>query len=123
MFTFLTILMIIISALLILVVLIQPGKGDMATGLGTIGGSMSSMFGSRRAMDLLTKITVILAVSLMLLAMIANKFFVGQGTELVKPVTEGVVVPNQAKPLPAPVQTLPAPNAQPKQPDAKTENK
>ena len=58
MLTFLTILMIIISVLLILVVLIQPGKGDMVAGMGTIGGSITSMFGSRQAMNLLTKITI-----------------------------------------------------------------
>jgi len=104
MFTFLMILMIIISVLLILVVLIQPGKGDMVTGMGTIGGSISSMFGTRQAMNLLTKITIILAVSLMVLALLTNKFFIYQpGEAIVKPVTEGVAVPTQ-KNIPLPVQ-------------------
>ncbi|MGI6370427.1 MAG: preprotein translocase subunit SecG [Ignavibacteria bacterium] len=116
MYTFLIILMIIISILLILVVLIQPGKGDMVAGMGTIGGSMSSMFGSRRAMDLLTKMTIGLAVALMFLAIVTNKFFVGQSNEIVKPVTEGVAVP-QNKPLPAPIQTAPAPQEQPTTPN------
>jgi len=110
MLTFLTILMILIAVLLILVVLIQPGKGDMVTGMGTIGGSISSMFGSRKAADLLTKITVGLAISLIVLVIVTNKFFVGQtSSAVVKPVTEGVVVPNQPQPIPAPIQSAPAP--------------
>ncbi len=113
MLTFLTILMILIAILLILVVLIQPGKGDMVTGMGTIGGSISSMFGSRKATDLLTKITVGLAISLILLVVITNKFFVGQTTNaVVRPATEGISIPNQPAPMPAPIQSAPAPEQQ-----------
>jgi preprotein translocase subunit SecG len=110
MYTFLLILLIIISILIILVVLIQPGKGDMVTGMGTIGGSMSSMFGTRRAADMLTKATIGLAVALMLIVIVTNKFFVGTNSVATqKAITEGVVVPSQTAPVPAPVQSTPAP--------------
>jgi len=110
MYTFLLVLIIFIAVLLITVVLIQPGKGgDMITGMGTIGGSMSSMFGTRKAADLLTKTTIGLAISLMLLVIVTNKFFVGsQSVETVKPITEGVSVPTQ--PVPAPMPVIPAPS-------------
>jgi len=111
MYTFLLVLIILIAVLLIAVVLIQPGKGgDMITGMGTIGGSMSSMFGSRKAADLLTKTTIGLAVALMFLVIVTNKFFVGSPVEIVRPITEGVAVPTQTVPAPAPVIPAPAGN-------------
>jgi preprotein translocase subunit SecG len=93
MFTVLAIVMIILSVLLILVVLLQPGKGDMITGMGGLGGTFSSMLGSRRTLDLLSKITVGLAASIFVLALMTNKFFVGSADEMRRPVTEGVAVP------------------------------
>ncbi|MCO5252401.1 MAG: preprotein translocase subunit SecG [Candidatus Kapabacteria bacterium] len=125
MFTVLAIVMIILSVLLILVVLLQPGKGDMITGMGGLGGTFSSMLGSRRTLDLLSKITVGLAASIFVLALMTNKFFVGSADEMTRPVTEGVAVP-QTVPS-TPVQpALPLPEqpkeAQPEQPQ-KEENK
>lgn len=117
MYTFLLILMIIIAILLIIVVLVQPGKGDMVTGMGTIGTSITSMFGSRRAADMLTKITIGLAVSLMLLVIVTNKFFVGNhSVEATKAITEGVALPTKSNPVP-----LPTPNkgTQPQQQENK----
>ena len=108
MLTFVMVLLLIIAILLICVVLVQPGKGDMISGLGTIGGQITNMFGSRKAMDLLTKITIGLAISMFVLVIFANKFLVGNHSEnIVKPITEGVVVPTQ--PAPAPIQTTPPP--------------
>ena len=105
MYTFLIILIVMIAVLLILVVLVQPGKGDAIAGMGTIGGSISSVFGSRKATDLLSKTTIGLAVALMFLVLVTNKFFVGyKSVESVKPITEGVAIPVQ--PIPA---TIPAP--------------
>jgi preprotein translocase subunit SecG len=105
MLTFVTILLIIIAVLLVVIVLIQPGKGDMIAGMGTIGGSISNMFGSRRAMDLLTKITIGLAVAMFVLVIATNKFLVGQkSVEIVKPITEGATVP-----IAAPIQNIPMP--------------
>jgi len=59
MFTLLIVIMIILSVLLILVVLVQPGKGEMLAGMGEVGGAFTSMFGSRKASDLLTKLTIL----------------------------------------------------------------
>lgn len=51
---------IIVSVLLIITVLLQPGKGD---DLGTIfGGSSQSIFGASGAVPFLTKLTRVLAV-------------------------------------------------------------
>ena len=101
-----TILLLIIAVLLIAVVLIQPGKGDMMSGIGTIGGSMSSMFGTRRAADMLTKITVGLAVAMFVIVLCTNMFLVGSGSsaEVKKAITEGVEVPLQT--VPPPVQPI-----------------
>jgi protein translocase SecG subunit len=91
-------------------VLLQPGKGDMITGMGGLGGTFSSMLGSRRTLDLLSKITVGLATSIFLLALITNKFFVGSADEMTRPVTEGVSIPQTVPstpvqpPLPLPEQ-------------------
>ena len=110
MFVFVAILLIIISILLIVVVLLQPGKGDMISGMGTVGSSISTMFGARRASDMLTKITIGLAIALMFFALITNKFFIGNNVEEIeRPITEGISVPTQAIPAPivpsAPVPT------------------
>lgn len=112
MYTFLSILILIVAILLIAVVLIQPGKGDMVTGLGTIGGSMSSMFGSRRAADMLQKITVGLAISLFVLVIVTNLFFVGaKNIEAAKPITEGAVN-TRAIPAAPVTPSVPAPTQQ-----------
>jgi protein translocase SecG subunit len=103
--------MIILSVLLILVILLQPGKGDMLTGgLGGIGGTFTSMFGSRRAMDLLMKITMGLAAAIFFLSLITNLFFIGVEETIVKPPTEGLEIPVQQQPQ-VPIQpSVPAPN-------------
>ncbi len=100
MLTVVTILLIIIAILLIAVVLIQPGKGDMITGMGTIGGSMSNMFGTRRAADMLQKITIGLATSMLLIVLLANMFLVDNrgSTEVKRAITEGIEVPTQTIP-------------------------
>lgn len=106
MFTFFVILMMVVSVLLILVILIQPGKGDMISGMGGLTNTFSSMLGSRKAMDMLTKITIGFAATIIVLAIVTNKFFLPTGNEFVKPVTEGAAVP-QTIPT-QPVQQLPA---------------
>lgn len=115
MFTFLIILMMIIAVLLIAVVLLQPGKGDMITGMSGLTNTFSSMLGSRRAIDLLSKITISLAVAILLLSVVTNKFFLPKGGVEIKPVTEGVAVP-QTVPN-QPVQPLPAAPQQEKKQD------
>lgn len=99
MLSLMIIIMIILSVLLIIAVLIQPGKGDMVSGLGSIGGTFTSMFGSRRAMDKLVKFTIGLSIGIILLSLITNKFFVNHETEGPKAVTEGVEVPSTVPPM------------------------
>lgn len=108
-----TIVMLILSLLLIGVILLQPGKGDMLSGMGGLGGQFTNILGSRRATDILSKITIGIAASILILSVVTNKFFVGgTGTEGPRPVTEGVVMPKtvptsseQTKiPVPAPTE-------------------
>jgi len=108
MLTVITVLLLIIAILLIGIVLLQPGKGDMVSGMGTIGGSISNVFGSRRASDLLTKTTIGLAIAMFVLVIFVNKFLVGNRTsDIPKPLTEGAAIPTQA--LPSPIQNTPLP--------------
>ena len=107
---FLTVIFIFVSVLLIVVVLLQPGKGDLSASLGGISGQFTSMFGTRRAADLLTKLTIGFAASIMILSLLANLFFVGATEEIKKPVTEGVELP--AKPA-TPMQTPQIPPSEP----------
>lgn len=112
MYTFLVLLMMVVSVLLIIVVLIQPGKGDMISGMSGLTNTFTSMLGSRKAMDMLTKITIGLAVAIFVLALATNKFFLPTGVEHVKPVIEGTAIP----------QTLPNQRV-PKLPEQKQDNK
>lgn len=131
MFTLAIVLMIILGLLLIAAVLIQPGKGDMATSMSGFGNQLGSMFGSRRASDLLTKITIVIGASIMVIALLANKFLMNPGE-----ITRDPATVNAAKPIvppstpvqqsePASKQAAPAeqnpattaqPEAQPKKP-------
>lgn len=131
MFTLAIVLMIILGLLLIAAVLIQPGKGDMATSMSGFGNQLGSMFGSRRASDLLTKITIVIGAAIMVIALLANKFLMNPGD-----ITRDPATVNAAKPIvppstpvqqsaPAPQQAAPAeqnpastaqPNAQSKKP-------
>ncbi len=76
MYTLLTILHVFIAIVLMLVVLIQRGKGaDIGAAFG--GGSSQTVFGGRGATTLLHKITAVMAVLFMLssltLAILASK--------------------------------------------------
>ncbi|HPD33624.1 MAG TPA: preprotein translocase subunit SecG [Bacteroidota bacterium] len=108
MYTVLLILGIIASILLIAVVLMQPGKGDMLTGMGNLTSSFTSMFGSRQTLDLLQKITIGLAIAILVFTIITNKFFVSQQQTVPKPFIEGTQLPPSAPPVGQPqIPTLP----------------
>lgn len=94
MFTLAIILMIILGLLLIVAVLIQPGKGDMTTSMSGFGNQLGTMFGSRRASDLLTKITIIIGATIMVIALLANKFLLSPGD-----ITRDPATVNAAKPI------------------------
>ncbi len=105
MFTVTVILMVLISILLILAVLIQPGRGELTPTFGGLGGQFGSLFGMRRTADFLTKLTIGLGAALMVLSLLANKFFLGTAGEEREPVTVGAPAPIQQPMPPPPVQT------------------
>lgn len=72
MFTFLLILSVFISLLLMAVVLMQSSKGGGLAGSFGGPGEMGTIFGVRRTADFLMKTTWVLAISLMLLAIVIN---------------------------------------------------
>jgi len=96
MFTLAIVLMIILGLLLIAAVLIQPGKGDMATSMSGFGNQLGSMFGSRRASDLLTKITIVIGAAIMVIALLANKFLMNPGDITRDPATVNAAKPNSS---------------------------
>lgn len=90
----LLILSILTGILIIVLVLLQPGKGDLSATFGGISGQFGSMFGMQRTADFLSKLTKYLAIAMLLLILLTNKFFLGgPKIEQVKPVTEGASVP------------------------------
>lgn len=99
MFTLISIIMILAAILLIGVILLQPGKGDLSPTFGGLTTQFGTMFGTQRTMDFLQKLTRGLIIAILLLALFANKFLIrSTGEETVKPVTQG------AKPPTAPVE-------------------
>lgn len=69
---FLTILFLVISVVLTVIIIIQPSKGD---GLGSIGGGGQMFFSKNKGFEILMeKITTVLAIAFMLLAIIAGLF-------------------------------------------------
>ncbi len=98
------IIMIIAAILLIVAVLVQPGKGDLSAQFGGMGGQFGSMFGMQRTANFLTRFTQILALVLIVMILVSNRFFIGNGTlEDVRPksATEGAKVPTAAPQAPA----------------------
>jgi len=77
MITFLTVLYVIVCVFLILVVLLQAGKGG---GMGSsFGGSSQSVFGGAGAGNFLTRLTVVMASAFMLLS--ASLSYLSSGSD------------------------------------------
>lgn len=73
-----TILHVVVSVFLILVVLLQTGKGaDMGAAFG--GGASQTLFGSRRG-DVMTKVTTIAAVTFMVTTVLLTYFATTRGS-------------------------------------------
>ena len=107
MFTIVSIILILLSIVLVAVVLLQPGKGDLSASFGGISSQMGSMFGMQKTANILAKATRIIAFAILFLVllyniMLSNKFF-GEGDQR-KPVTEGQSIPSgmQAPPIETP---------------------
>ncbi|ROL62428.1 preprotein translocase subunit SecG [Bacteroidetes/Chlorobi group bacterium ChocPot_Mid] len=100
MYTVLIILILFGAILMIAVVLLQPGKGDLTATFGGLSSQFGAVFGMQRANDLLAKVTKWIAAIILILILLTNKFFVSQDTvkEQLKPVTEGASVPAQQAP-------------------------
>ena len=82
-YIFVVSLHIILCVILVLIILLQPGKGgDVGSAFG--GGSSSSMFGPRGPASLLSRATtgaaVLFMVTSMLLALYSNRAFNGDKT-------------------------------------------
>lgn len=114
MYIIISIILVLVGLLLIGAVLIQPGKGDMITGMSGLGGQFNSVLGSRRATDLLSKITWSLAGIIVLLTLVTNLFFVNQQSDQLKAPTEGMNVsqPVAQPTTPAAAPTTPTENTQ-----------
>jgi preprotein translocase subunit SecG len=94
----LTALYVLVCFALLMVILLQQGRGDMAAAFG--GGSSQSAFGARAGATVLSKATAVLAalfmVGAMALAIIGQR---GPGS-----VVSGTAAPRSAAPAPAPAQ-------------------
>ena len=102
MITFLTIVHIIVSIFLILVVLLQQGKGqDFASTFG--GGGTQASFGARAATTILHRLTTVAAIMFMLTSLSLTILISRPGT--------GSVISGDAQPIqaePALDETVPA---------------
>ena len=111
MFIAMSILMIILAVILILAVLLQPGKGDMLTSSSGLTNQFSNVLGAKKTLDLLAKITIGIAISIFVLSVVTNKFFLNNGqSNIQRAATEGMQMPasNAAPataPTPAPAKT------------------
>jgi preprotein translocase subunit SecG len=118
MYIIISIILLLVALLLIAAVLIQPGKGDMLTGMSGLGGQFNSVLGSRRATDLLSKITWTLATAIIVLTLVTNLFFLNSGGQQLKAPTEGMKV---SQPMSQPAATPVAPATTPAESEQKTE--
>ena len=125
MYTFVTILVVIVCVLLAVVVLIQNPKGGGFN--STMGGVSQQLLGARRSTDVVEKLTWGFAVGLIVLCL-STSFFVNKGKVATKEVLPKSEVEQMQMNQPfngtlpsgnAPTGTAPAGNAQP-QPAAPT---
>ncbi len=102
MYTFLVVILILDSLILITAVLLQAGQGG---GLATLGGGAGTetIMGGRQATTLLTKVTWWTAGIFLFLALVLT--FLSQSATQVRSVLEG----QQQQQAPAPVQQTPLP--------------
>lgn len=70
--TLLIILCIVAAVLLILAVLVQPGKADMIAGMGGFGGQFSNVFGHRQSRNILQNLTIGLLAFILLASIAVN---------------------------------------------------
>ena len=96
MYTFLVTLFVILSFLMIVLILLQAGKGKGLA--GAIGGGMAgqSMFGGRGAADFLTKATTYIATAYVVLALGIGLFYKSEAEETQKSLIQKKMEEQQA---------------------------
>ncbi len=110
MLTAISLVLVLLAVILILAILIQPGKSDMIAGMSGISGQFNSVLGSKGASDMLHRITMGIAIVIIILSVVTNAFF----TKGVTGSAAGKRAMTEGKSAPT-VQTVPTnPGAQPK---------
>lgn len=110
--TLLSVISLIAAVLLVLVVIIQPGKADMISGMSGLGGQMTNLFGVRQSRNVLQTATMVLLGVIALFAILINSVFLdtSAGTQ-----RETVAKDAPQPTLPAPTRQAPQPSQQPAQ--------
>ena len=101
MYTFLIIMFILLSITMVIVILLQAGKGQGLA--GAIGGGMGgggSIFGGRGAADFLSKATTWIAALYMIFAILIGMFYKSEAEEAQKSLIEKRVEEQEAMPVP-----------------------
>jgi preprotein translocase subunit SecG len=117
MYTFLLILFILVSFSLVVVILLQAGKGQGLAGSIGGGAGSNSIFGSRGAVDFLSKATTWMAAMYMVIAILIGVVYKSTTDEVQKSLIQKKVEEQQAMPMPnipvAPVQQQQQPQKTP----------
>jgi preprotein translocase subunit SecG len=100
--TFVILIHVIVCVALILIVLLQTGKGaDMGAAFG--GGSSQTLFGSTGASSFLSRMTTVAAIVFMLTSLTLAYLSGGRGTSSV--MSDAVPVAGEAQDMPMPPET------------------
>ncbi len=117
MYTLLIVLFVLVSIVMVVVILLQSGKGQGLA--GSIGGGMggTSVFGGRGAADFLSKATAWIATIYMILAILISMMYKSRAESTQKSLIEKRM--EQQKELPAPnIPVAPIPGEQQQQPES-----
>ncbi len=100
MYTFLIIMFILLSITMVIVILLQAGKGQGLA--GAIGGGFAggSIFGGRGAADFLSKATTWIAALYMIFAILIGMLYKSEAEEAQKSLIEKRVEEQEAMPVP-----------------------
>jgi preprotein translocase subunit SecG len=100
MYTFLIIMFILLSITMVIVILLQAGKGQGLA--GAIGGGFAggTIFGGRGAADFLSKATTWIAALYMIFAILIGMLYKSEAEEAQKSLIERRVEQQEAMPIP-----------------------
>ncbi len=113
MYTFLVVLFILISIAMVIVILLQAGKGQGLAGAIGGGAGGNSMFGGRGAADFLSKATTWTAIIYAVLAIVIGIMFKSEAQEAQKSLIQQRAEQQEALPTPnVPVAPVSGENAQ-----------